>query len=128
MHNLESTALVTLLLLLQYFYFAFRVGSARGDIKAPAMTGNNDFECKLRVQLNTLEQLILMLPSMWLCAYFFHPQVAAGLGVVFLVGRALYSRAYVSDPSKRGAGMILGVLAYVIAIAASFYGVLSSLI
>ena len=36
---------------------------------------------------------------------------AAILGVVFIVGRAVYFNLYVGDPDKRGAGVLISVLA-----------------
>ena len=61
-------ALVTLLALLVYFWIMIRAGAARGKhgIKAPAITGHPDFERKLRVQQNSLELLIMFIPSLWI--------------------------------------------------------------
>ena len=78
---------------------------------APSITGNEDFERQLRVQSNTVEQLIIFLPALFLFAYYVHPQTAAGLGLVFMLGRALFARAYVNDPAKRGPGFALTILA-----------------
>lgn len=105
--------LVTVLLLVQYLYFAFRAGGARGkgEVKAPAVTGDEHFERCLRIQLNTLEQLAITLPSMWICAVYFRTDVAAILGAIFLLSRFVYSRAYLADPAGRGTGMIIGLLA-----------------
>lgn len=125
---MKYVALVTLLLLLQYLYFTIRVGRSRGEVKAPAMTGSDAFERKLRVQLNTLEQLIVALPAMWVCAHYFSANVAAGLGMMFFIGRALFSMAYMNDPSKRAPGMVIGFLSYVIMIVCSLYAIISELI
>jgi len=105
--------LITALLLIQYTFFSMRAGLARGkaDIKAPAMNGDESFERKLRVQINTLEQLIITLPTMWICAVYFRADVAAILGLIFLIGRFLYSAAYISNPASRAPGMIIGFLA-----------------
>ena len=90
--------LVTILLLVQYLYFAFRAGGARGkgDVKAPAVTGDEAFERCLRIQLNTLEQLAVTLPSMWICAVYFRADVAAILGLVFLMLGVYFTSATVS--------------------------------
>ena len=105
--------LITSLLLIQYTFFSMRAGLARGkaDIKAPAINGDEDFERKLRVQINTLEQLIITLPAMWVCAVYFRSDIAAALGTTFFIGRALYSAAYISNPASRAPGMIIGFLA-----------------
>ncbi|NND83285.1 MAG: MAPEG family protein [Gammaproteobacteria bacterium] len=112
---MEAVALVTLLLLMQYFYFSLRAGMMRGkfDVKAPAISGHETFDRALRVQVNTLEQLIITIPAMWICAHTWNASVAAGLGVVFLIGRFVYSHGYLQDPNKRAPGMIIGAIANV---------------
>jgi len=47
--------LITILALLQFLYFGILVGKARDryGVKAPAVTGNENFERYLRVQMNT---------------------------------------------------------------------------
>lgn len=113
-NHMNYVAAVTLLLLLQYLVFMMRVGMARGsEIKAPAMTGSEDFERKSRVHLNTLEQLMIALPAMWLCAHLANPNLAAALGLIFFIGRTVYAISYIKEPSKRGIGMGIGMLAYV---------------
>ena len=124
-----TVALVSLLILLQYMYFTLRVGMARGsEIKAPAVSGSELFERTLRVQLNTLEQLMVTLPAMWICAYFYRADAAAILGTAFIVGRFIYSASYVRDPAKRAPGFVIGFLANVLLILASLWGVISKLI
>lgn len=115
--------LVTMLLLVQYTFFSLRAGGARGksEVKAPAMSGDENFERCLRVQLNTLEQLVVTLPAMWICAVYFRYDVAAALGAVFLIGRFLYSSGYISDPSKRAPGMIIGFVANVALVLCCLY-------
>lgn len=110
---MEYTAIVTILILLQLFWFAFQVGQQRGrhGIKAPATVGHPDFERAFRAHQNTVEQLIVFLPGMWIYATYGNPQIAAGAGIVFLVGRQIYRTAYVADPSKRSAGFGIGMLA-----------------
>lgn len=109
---MEWVVLVTVLALAQYFRFGMRAGAARGrhDIAAPAMTGHVDFERHLRVQLNTLEQLAIFLPALWMFAHWVHAPAAAAIGLVFVLGRHLYGQAYVTDPSRRGPGFGLTVL------------------
>ena len=110
---LEYVAIVSVLLLLQVFWFAFQVGQARvkHGVKAPAMNGPPEFERANRAHQNTVEQLIVFLPGMWMFAYFGNPLVAAGCGAVFLVGRQIYRASYVRDPSQRSAGFGIGALA-----------------
>ena len=49
------------------------------------------FERLFRVQQNTLEQLMVFLPALYLFSHYFSPVVAAALGVVYLIGRELYA-------------------------------------
>ena len=127
---MELVALVTLLLIMQFVFFMMMVGMARGasDVKAPAMTGDETFERNVRVHLNTLEQLMITLPAMWVCAYYFNTTLAASMGLVFLVGRFVYRAAYIANPEKRGIGVMIGLLASVVMIFAGLWGVISKLI
>jgi len=116
--------IVTALALLQFIVFGFKVGGARGKygVKAPATTGNEIFERHFRVQQNTLEQLIAFVPGLYLFSHYFNPLWGAGLGVVYLIGRELYSASYVKDPAKRGPGFGLTFLPTVILIAGGLIG------
>src|ERR1700722_16394866 len=95
---------ITVLALLQFLIFGMLVGSARGKygVKAPAVSGNEIFERYFRVQMNTLELLVMFLPALWIAsvyafvAYYW----IALLGVMYLIGRFLYQRGYVADPAK----------------------------
>ena len=107
------TALVTLLALLAYFWMSLQVGRARGKsgIGAPAMTGDPLLERAVRVQSNTLEWLPIFLASLWLFAIYWNALVAAGVGVVWIIGRLLYSAGYMADPAKRSTGFLIQTLA-----------------
>jgi uncharacterized membrane protein YecN with MAPEG domain len=107
------TALVTLLALLAYVWMSLRVGRARAKsgIKAPAMTGDPLLERAVRVQSNTLEWLPIFLPSLWLFAIYWNELVAAGMGIVWIIGRLLYATGYMADPAKRGTGFMIQSLA-----------------
>ena len=104
--------IVTALALLQFIGFGIQVARARGryGVKAPAITGNDQFERHFRVQQNTLETLVVFVPSLFLFSRYFNPLWAAGLGVIYLIGRQLYAASYVKDPAKRGAGYALTML------------------
>jgi uncharacterized membrane protein YecN with MAPEG domain len=115
--------LVSALILIQYQYFAYSVGMARGkyDVQAPATTGDENFERVFRVHINTLEQLIITLPAMWICAFYLRTDIAAILGAFFLAGRFIYSAAYTGDPSKRGIGMMIGFIANILLLLCCLY-------
>ena len=105
-------AMVTVAALLQFFWFGWQVGVARTkyNIAAPAVGGNEMFERVFRVHMNTLEQLIVFLPSLWIFAFFISPIWAAVLGVIFIIGRALYARTYVKDPKSRSPGFAMSAI------------------
>jgi uncharacterized MAPEG superfamily protein len=99
-------ALVSSLAVLEFLLFGIAVGRARAtyNVHAPATTGHEVFERYFRVHMNTLEQLAVFLPSLWIFATYVNAQIAAALGLLFIIGRLLYFRAYVKDPKKRTAG------------------------
>jgi len=109
------TAIVTVIALLVFFWTGFRVGGARGkyDIKAPATSGHPEFDKAYRVQMNTLEQIVIFLPLLWLSNAYFHmyPLLTGALGLVWIVGRIIYALAYQADPSKRSLGFSISILA-----------------
>ncbi len=116
-HGVVHTAIVTILIVLTYFATFVRAGAARGKhhIIAPATTGHPEFERAYRVQMNTLEQLAMALPLLWLATLypFYVPSLPALIGVVWVIGRILYMQAYIKDPAKRAPGFIIGGLCLV---------------
>lgn len=127
---MEPVAIVCVIALLQYFYLSIMVGKARGThgVKAPATTGHPVFERHFRVQQNTVEQLLLFIPSLWMFGYYVNAIAAAALGLVFVVGRALYAHSYVNDPARRGAGFAIGVLATLVLLLGSLVGAVRPLL
>lgn len=112
MHPL--VALVTLLALILFLWMSFRVASARTrfGVAAPATTGHPEFERHFRIQANTLEGLVVFVPALWLFALFAgNDLVAAGLGVVWIVGRVIYMVGYARAPERRAAGFGVQALA-----------------
>ncbi|MFL2854875.1 MAG: MAPEG family protein, partial [Pseudohongiellaceae bacterium] len=118
---MSLVAIVVVLALVQYSAFGILVGRARGkyNVPAPAISGDPTFERYFRVQQNTAEQIIIFLPAIFLSANLWSPQISAGLGVVYLVGRFLYLRSYVADPKSRSAGFALTFIPSVIMLIAS---------
>ena len=121
--------IVTALALLQFIVFGFKVGRARGryGVKAPAVVGNEIFERHFRVQQNTLEQLIVFLPGLYLFSHYFWPLAAAVLGVIYLIGREVYSASYVKNPSSREVGYGLTFLPTVLLVLGGLVGAVRSL-
>ena len=122
---MEWIVLVTLLVAAEYFWLAVMVGKSRGEtgIHAPKIIGDEKCERVCRVQQNTMEQLVIFFPSLWIFGSDVSPKIGAGLGVVFLIGRIMYARGYVQDPAKRGPGFIIGSLALLALILGGLVGV-----
>jgi uncharacterized membrane protein YecN with MAPEG domain len=108
-----EVAIVTLLALLVYFWMGLQVAGARrtSGIAAPAMTGDPLLERCVRIQVNTLEWLPIFLPSLWLFALYWNDRIAALLGLVWIVGRIVYSVGYRADAAKRSTGFMIQALA-----------------
>jgi uncharacterized MAPEG superfamily protein len=109
---MEAVTIVTVLAILQFYWFGLEVGKMRGkhQCKAPATTGAPEFERMFRVQQNTMEQLVMFLPALWLYASLVNPLWGASMGVVYLVGRFIYRSAYVRDPGARSMGFMISIL------------------
>jgi uncharacterized membrane protein YecN with MAPEG domain len=126
---MELVAIVAAGALLEYLVFVLRAGQARGryEVAAPATHGHPLFERHLRVQENTVEQLVVFLPSLFLFGHYVSPAWGAAVGLVFIAGRALYARAYVSDPARRGPGFLLTLLSNSVLLAGALIGALLAL-
>jgi uncharacterized MAPEG superfamily protein len=123
-------ALVTLLALLVYFWILMRAGAARGKhgIKAPAITGHPDFERALRVQQNTIELLVMFIPSLWIFSLTIQVLVGAALGLIFVLGRIVYAISYAANPEKRSLGFGLSIIPILILMIGGLIGVVRLLI
>jgi glutathione S-transferase len=118
------SAAATVLMVLFYFFTAVRVGILRGrfGIRAPLCIGHPQFDRAYRVQLNTLEQMGIMLPVLWVAG--FYPiawsWLAPLIGVIWVAGRIAYSRAYMRDPDTRlaaaGFGGLCNLALFIIAV------------
>jgi len=112
------------LALAQFLFFCFAVGKARGTYKvaAPATTGNEMFERYFRVQMNTLELLVIFVPSMLLFGQYFGAYIATALGVIYLIGRMIYFTSYIKDPKGRSVGYGLSALPVMVLLAGAIIG------
>src|SRR5438270_8216081 len=119
------TALVTLLAIAFYFFVSTRVAAAHAKfgVKLPATTGNPDFERVYRVQMNTLEWMPTFLVPLWLCALYLSDIGAAAVGLVWIVGRALYFTGYSKATEKRLPGFFIQVVACVLLFIGAVVGV-----
>ena len=121
------SASATLLMVAFYFYTGFRVGNLRGrhGIRAPACSGHPEFDRAYRVQLNTLEQMGMALPLLWVATLFpIGPAwLPASIGLVWVAARILYLRAYMADPEKRLIGAALTGLCSLVLLLLALAGV-----
>jgi uncharacterized MAPEG superfamily protein len=126
---MQYVELVAVIAVLQYLSFGALTGQARrrSGLKAPAVTGDEGFERMYRVQMNTLETLIAFLPALFLAARYWSAPMVAGLGVVYVIGRHIYWRAYVSDLSKRGIGFMMSMLPTALLLIMALVGIILSL-
>ncbi len=122
--------LVTIVALFVFAWTGIMVGRARRRfaVKAPAMSGDPGFDRVFRVQMNTLEQLVLFLPALWLAATVFSDRWAAAAGAVWVAGRIVYALAYYAAAEKRGPGFLLTVVPTFILLISAAIGILRGLL
>jgi glutathione S-transferase len=124
--QLPWTSWITLATLILYFWIIFNVGKARGkyQIAAPAVDGPPEFLRALRVQINTVEQMVFFFPALWLCAYWWNDKMAALGGAVWIVGRMMYAIGYYRDAAKRSMGFLVSTLAAIALVLGAAFGLL----
>ncbi len=122
------TGFVTLLDMLIYMIFMVNVSRARTEynVKAPHTEGPEPFLRVLRVQQNTVEQLIFHLPILWIAAFAMDDVFAASLGAIWCFSRGVYARGYYQKAKRRAKGFIIGMLVNVVLLVGAMLGVLAS--
>lgn len=122
---MQYVELVAIIAVLQFFFFGAMTGRARRNsgLKAPAMIGHEGFERMYRVQMNTLETLVAFIPALFIASNYWSYLLVSGLGVVYLIGRFIYWRAYVAAPENRGIGFMLSMLPTLFLIILSITGI-----
>ncbi len=120
------TALVTVAALAVYIWIFLAVGRARTrlGVKAPATDGPEEFQRVLRVQANTVEQLILFLPALWLFSIYINITLGGIAGIVWCVGRVIYARDYWQAAERRGLGFGISFVATMFLLVVAGAGVL----
>ena len=127
---MDLAVLIILVALAQYTWFAGRVGAARGKhgVSAPKTTGDEAWERLYRVQMNTLEQLVVFVPSLLVFTHYASARWAWIPGLLFIVGRQLYSYEYVKNPSSRVPGMALTLVAIAVLLLGGLIGVVAAIV
>jgi glutathione S-transferase len=124
-------ALATMISLFVYYAQAIQVSRARVKygIKAPATTGNADFERVFRVHYNTLEQLPVFIIPLWFFALLGNPFYAGIFGLLWSVGRIGYMFGYYKSATTRHSyGSGLSYLANLILIIGSLWYIIGGLL
>ena len=119
-------SLITALALLVYLVLTINVGRARSKYQVipPATTGNENFERVLRVQQNTLEQLVFFLPLLWLFSLYVSPLWGGIIGTVWLIGRIVYAWGYYQAAEKRLPGFAMSSLSSMVLLVGSLIGII----
>lgn len=121
--------IVSCLALLVYYYTLFRAGMARGrfNVPAPSHDGPEEYVRHVRAHQNTLEHLVLFLPGLWLFAVAVSPLWAAGLGLLWPIGRLWYALGYYQAAEKRSLGLYMSMPPIYIFVLGSLIGFLYQL-
>jgi glutathione S-transferase len=119
-------SLVTGLALLLYLLLTINVGRARGcyGVAAPATAGDPAFDRVFRVQQNTLEQLVVFVPSLWLFSIFVSPVWGPAIGFLWILARIFYAWSYYRDPASRGPGFVVSMVSNLVLLIGSIGGML----
>jgi glutathione S-transferase len=122
--GLAFLPIITVLALLLYFGLGIGVGIARVKyrVSPPQITGNEAFERVFRVHQNTLEQIVIFIPTLWIFALTVNNNVAVLLGIIWLIGRVFYAWGYYISAEKRVAGNAVSSLATIVLLLGSGYG------
>ena len=123
-------SLATVAALLVYYVLCINVGRARAkyNVPAPQVSGDPNFERVLRVQMNTVEQLVIFLPLLWLFSFFISPLWAGVLGGVWAIGRIIFAWGYYQAAEKRAIGFGIGALVTIALFIGSIFGIVRELI
>lgn len=117
-------SIVTVVALIVYFLITINVGRARFkyNVVAPATSGDPNFERALRVQQNTLEQIIFFLPLLWLFCFYVNPIWGSAIGGLWIIGRIIYALGYYQAAEKRTIGFAISSLSTLALLVGSLFG------
>ncbi|MBV9523156.1 MAG: MAPEG family protein [Alphaproteobacteria bacterium] len=121
-------SLVTGLALLLYLVVTANAARMRGRhrIMAPATSGHPAYERAFRVQQNTLEQIVLFLPALWLYSVYVSDRTGSVIGAVWILARLFYAWSYYRDPARRAPGFIIAAFASVFLLVGGLGGLIAA--
>lgn len=113
--DISYAAITTCAMLMLYLLLTMNVGRMRGKtgLQAPAVVGDINFERAYRVQMNTLEWMVMAIPALWMYAALGSGIWASVAGATWIIGRLIYAIAYIQDPSKRSFSMLITMISQV---------------
>ena len=122
---IQFTAIVTLLAILIAIGTAILVARTRRatGIQPPAMGGDPRLERALRVQGNTVEGFIVLVPSLWLAALYFQGWIPPVIGLVWCLGRIIFAAGYISAANKRHVGFTISMLSVLALVILAGFGI-----
>ena len=141
MNEYPFASIVTFALVVLWWVLGSRVSLARAtyankqqnpemfhySLHSPKMYSDTDFMIAFRNHQNLLESLVVMLPTLWICALGVSDFVASILGSFFFVGRVWYARSYPRNFSHRP-GLLLSVFSFSALFLVTIGGVVYALI
>lgn len=122
------SAIITVLTAVLLFALAFNVGNTRRKEKIKFAdtytTTNQNFFTANRVHLNTLENVVVFLPLLWIATLYANPLWASIIGAVWFASRIAYAFAYLKQSNKRAPAFLTGVFCLFLLIVLSVYGII----
>jgi glutathione S-transferase len=127
---MELVVIITALALVQFVFFGIRVGQMRmkHGVIAPDTIGDPEFMRMFRVHQNTMEQLVVFLPLLWMFTQYWNPAWGASLGLIFVASRQIYFLGYVKEPKARGKGFGLGFTVLILLLVGTVVGAVMAML
>ena len=127
---MEMVAIITALALIQFVLFGILVGRMRAKhgVSAPEIVGDPEFMRTFRIHQNTMEQLVVFVPSLWMFAHFSDPKWGAGIGLIYIAARFVYYLDYLKDPKARGRGFGIGFVAIAVLLVGGAAGAIKTIL
>lgn len=121
-------ALACQLAVLMAFVSLYLVGQARGrySVPPPFTDGPEDFMRRHRAQVNTIEHMVIFLPSLWMFSLYVSSFWGGMLGLLWVVGRTIYLIGYYRSVKGRIPGFLIALLPLVILSVGSLIGIIYS--
>lgn len=123
-------AVVVVFTVLLLVFVTMQVGRARAryGIRAPATTGDENFERVFRMQMNTVESTVMFLPALWLATQYGSSLIAGVGGLIWVAARFWYALAYAQAANKRGMAFIVSAVAALALLAVGSWGLLRAML